>query len=549
MDIANVTAEQSSSDDGVLISRSSARQIVVEDRQLCCVDLIDNLQLEVIDLRACMTPLHLTVRGCPKVQNVLLPEAGTPAVVHWDFGAGAAPVHICGLLGKFDSCQDDGRTTRILSGAVPFPTALLVPEGWDAPPSYEVALLVCLAPHWPKGEDVFGPASPIRAAVVNGAELPEDLAVAAMSLQSLTIVGAARLTSISLAAPLEMLEIVGCPQIAQISASGERLRVAGGQANEIRVQGAWASGQFTDTASRLGVSLIDHLMATGCRHIQPDHLLLGNATNPIGVLPHPDCLGDPKWRALLIGFVERTSNCTSILPAMKLLALLMRTGLAADEAWAARNRLYANLGRPRRADDEFPWLWQSPRDLAAEVYEADLELWIACRETSDAARGFALAQQNLRRTFQMAAVLRVARQVAGVVLGELIAMVAASVEGIVIGRTWINGNEESAVQMSQSIARMVEALVLLREHEAAQTALGHLPELIVRLMRPASQLAPLSALASLGMSQAQVALMARSRTLARSNSALAAQFHSAALQPAKTQLLAHIRTKEIALAV
>lgn len=553
MNIQTEAADRAALAEGVFIIGRLERRIVCQDKTLRCVDLIDNPELEEIDLKACKTPLHLTVRGCPKLARVFLPEAGAPAVIHWDFGAGSDPVVIHGMLGQFDSCQDDTTTTRVVSEAAPFTCTLLLPEAADRPNfSHEIdaELFICLSENLPDGLALFGPDSSLRLAVLNGVDLPTDVVIGANRLHSLTLVGATKITSVSVAVPLGLLEIESCPKITRIAASGGRLRVAGGHADEIRVEGAWASGQFTDTSSRLGLSLIDHLSATGCRHIQPDHLMLENATHPLGVLPDPDCLHDPKWRSLLLGFVHHTSNSTSILPALKLLSLLMQSGLTAEETWIARNRLYANLGRSASAmRGEFPWIWQTPRDLAAEVYEVDLALWMDCLEQSPSARSFNLREQALRRTIQMASMLRVARRKEGLVQAELVTTVKASIEGIVIGRTWINGNEESATQMSQSIARMVEALVLLREHEAARTALGHLPDLILRLMHPASQLAPLSALASLGLVQAKVELMARSRSLARSNAGLAAQFHAAALQPAKTQLLSQIQTKEIALAV
>lgn len=550
MELVIATAEHPAFDDGLLIAGSQVPQIVVQNKHVRCVDLIGNPQVELIDLRACTTPIHLTVRGSARVHTVLLPQTGVPAVIHWDFGTGAEPLSIHGLLGQFDSCQDDGRTTRILSGPKPFRTALVVPDGALKVPTADAELFVCLSCNLPDAKAPFREIRSLRAAVLNGVDLPEDVEILAEQLQSLTIVAAAKLTTLTLSAPVEVLDIAACPKIAAIIASGTRLRVEGGLADEIRVQGAWATGQFSNTTSRLGLSLIDHLMAFGCRYIQPNRLPLENATNPIGVLPHPDCLFDPKWRALLIGFVHQTSNSTSILPALKLLDLLMHTGLSAEETWVARNRLYANLARPKAgALGEFPWLWATPSDLASEVYEADLVLWIRCRPRSESAKAFDLPRQTFRRTLQIAAVLRMARKLNGTDRAELVAVASASVEGIANRRTAISGQEESAEQMGQSIARIVEALVLLRDDPAVQTTLGQLPALIIRLMPSVSQLAPLSALALLGLLKAKVALLERARSLARNETALAAQFHAAALLPPKTNLLSNIQPTEIAFAV
>ena len=291
--------------------------------------------------------------------------------------------------------------------------------------------------------------------------------------------------------------------------------------------------------------MVKHLAADRCRHIRPDHLSLENATNPLAVLPDPDCIWDPKWRGLMLDFVMHTANSASILPALKLARALYDTGLPAVDAWHARTCLYANLGQAKPARrDAIDWVWHTPRDLAAEVYEADLVLGLACWG-GDIAEHLGLMQKNMDRTIQMAAVLRLARGATLEMRDLLLAAVRKSVDAIIIGATWINGNEERPQQMAQSMALMLEALVMLRSHGDAMAILARLPDLVTRLMRPVNQLAPLVALAALGLPQARTALMSRARAEAEDDPALAAQFHAAALQPAKAALLSHIQIEEI----
>lgn len=527
---------------GILVMQRAASHLRADDSRLRCVDVIDNPNLETLDLAACAAPVHLTVRGCPKLTTVLLPETPKGAVLHWEFGETNSPVKVFGALASFDSCQPNGHTCQIKTDGEMYLSSVLVPSG-AAPPAQtdEPALFVLLGP--PEGS--FNPAaivSPnLRAVHLNG--LPEtfDLELNGPALTQVQIVNLPKLKHLKAGPEMSALSVIHCRALRTITSSGSVLRIHHSGVDDLALTGVWDHAHFAGVNAHLKGGLIGSTQAHNCRHIFSDVASLANATAPLSVLPTPEAIHDPYWRTTLHRWVATTASPSAVLPALKILLVLLETGDEPDIVWAMRRDLHrrhaklAHLGKGKAA------VWSIPQDLAFETQETDFGLWRATIGRGAQDSTYQEALEHLPWILPMSVLARGARR-AGSEEERTTCLQAltASLANLPESFETFSKRHEPLSNTLVGIARLIEGLLPLRTHPAVMQIFVDLPTLLEKTLAPASRLSPLTALNQMGLTGAAASLLAQARDLLAEDPDLAAKFHAAALQPPRSDLLAGI---------
>lgn len=528
--------------DGVFVIRNGARTLQAADTDLRCVDLIDNPYLETLDLSACATPVHLTVRGCPKLATVLLPDAPEGAVLHWEFREADSPVKVFGALASFDSCQPDGHTCQIQANGVPYDRSLLVPAGAPQPTLADETALVILLGTAEGGLQSAPLVTPkLRAVHLHSVGTADELDLNGPALTQAQIVNLPALKHLKAGPEMAALSVAGCPDLCTLTASGSVLRIHRSGTDEMDLMGVWDHAHFVAVNARLKSGLIGSTQAYNCRHIFSDAASLSNATAPLAALPTPEAIHDPYWRTTLHRWVNTTHAPSAVLSALKILHALLDTGGAADELWTMRRHLHqrhaklSHLGTGRAA------LWKAPRDLALETQQADFALWRACAAQGVEDPAYQAALANLPWVLPMAVLARAARTASSEQERQtLLAHIAASMGKMPTGSD-PEKRQESHDQTLVGVARLIEGLLPLRTDPAVAVIFWDLPAFLEKTLSAPARLSPLVALNQMGLTSAGAQLLAQARGLLKDNPDLAAKFYAAALQPPRTDLLAAIQ--------
>lgn len=526
--------------DGAFVSVDAITHLAVDDPRLRCLDLVNSPTLESLDLSACQSPAHLTVRGCPNLSYVRLPAGGEGACIHWDFGTGGVSVHIEGSIALFDCCHDDGRTAKADPLGEPYVDGVVRTGIMNAAQSQEfrehAELLVSFETGLVDPHALQQCHPQLRALHLLGSVLPQTIDLHGPNLEFVAIADSRDLTRIIASVSVARLSLLRCSLVSHIVNSGDWLRVEGGRAPELKLEGAWNHAHFVRTASKLVSGPIEDVTAHGCPHIRPELVSLANASNPLAFLPNEDCIRDPQWRSLIIGWIERTTNRATILPALKLTGVLIETGFAPEAGWQLRCKLAHNTARKAfKARCQELWSWDTPEDLAFETYTEDLTLWLRCR-SAPGVPDFDAKLQTARGAMQIATLVRQARSTDR--LAQRLCLEAAYQAMEHIGSR--DTCEATDGQITIAIKRTIETLVPARALPEAPAVLARLPRFIRTVAADDLCLEALSALAALGLSAANVELVRRSRELAAEKADLAARFHAAAFAPRKADILTHI---------
>lgn len=529
--------------DGIFVMQNAARHLRAENARLRCVDLIDNPLLETLDLSACATPVHLTVRGCPKLTTVLLPVAPEGAVLHWEFGAGDSPVQVFGALASFDSCQPDGHTCQIQTDGAPYDRSLLIPSGAPQPaPADDTALVVLLGTSQEglQSKPLISPT--LRAIHLHGVGTADELDLNGPALTQAQIINLPALKHLQAGPEMSALSVTRCPELCTLTASGSVLRIHRSGKDDMDLVGVWDHAHFVAVNARLKSGLIGSTQAHNCRYIFSEAASLSNATAPLAALPTPEAIHDPYWRTTLHRWVNTTHDPSAVLSALKILHALLETGGEADDIWAMRRHLHqrhaklAHLGTGRSA------LWKAPRDLAFETQQADFALWRACAAQGVEDPAYQGALKALPWVLPMAVLARAARSASSEEERQtLLTCLSASMGNMPTGSDIPAKRQEPHDQTLVGVARLIEGLLPLRTVPTVADMFWNLPAFLEKTLSAPARLSPLVALNQMGLSSAGAQLLAQARGLLKDNPDLAAKFHAAALHPPRTDLLAAIQ--------
>lgn len=98
---------------GAFLIGHPAETLTLCDAGLRCLDLVDCAALTSLNLTACRSDLHLTVRGCPNLKTVHVPSRGSAgATIHWDFDESMPEVWLQGRVLSLDACWAGGQFAR-----------------------------------------------------------------------------------------------------------------------------------------------------------------------------------------------------------------------------------------------------------------------------------------------------------------------------------------------------------------------------------------------------------------------------------------------------
>lgn len=532
--------------DGVLICRSAERAVRAQDARLRAIDLIDNPELEYLDLTACSTPVHLAVRGCPRLACVRLPEGAQGAILHWEFGTADAAVRIEGALTSFDSCQQDGHTCRLRSSEGPFSRTLLVAPGSRAiSGARDIELLVHLDPVVAAEEALSAVGHGLRAVHLHAVSTPRSLNLGLPTLRDVQLVGLSSLENLWAGVSMLRLEITQCPRLRSIIASGHALRVARSAGDDLTLTGVWDHAHFTDVSARLNQGVIATLQAQGCRFIRSDAQTLSNATAPLAGLPHADAIHEPYWREMLKLWVRATEGSSDTLGALRILQALLDTGETPEEIWTLRCALHHRHTRIPSVTCGAAVIWSAPRDLSFETHEADFALWASCGARGADVTAYSDALTTMVWSQPMGALARAAQKADVEQRETYLLKLAAAIDALMHGITYREGLIEPFELSRIGLARMIEALLVQRDHALASLCISRLPLLIRAMFSDGDRITPLRALSRLGLPGAASELLHQARKLTRSDPELAARFLAAGLEPVQSDLLSHIRSEEI----
>lgn len=525
--------------DGAFVRAGHISDLVIDEADLRCIDLVHGPNLRSVDLRACRQPVHLTVSGCPNLERVWLPSSGEGACVHWDFGEGGKTVTIEGSIELFDCSFGNKRSAHAQASKLPYSSARIylgeiAEELLRA--CCEAELVISSATTAVDAGELQKLNPKVRALHLIGGDLPSTCELFAPNLECVTIVDSRELDELVASTSVERLTLVRCSRVSRIVNVGHLLRVEGCRTPELKLEGAWNRAHFVQTTSRLVSGPIEEISSHGCPHIHPEIVSLANASNPLAFLPSEDCIHDPKWRALLIGWISRTTSRATILPALKLISALIESGLPPDAGWELRSKLAANTARKAfKARCQDSWSWDATEDLAFETYTEDLSLWLRCRDASGAS-DHREKLCSARGAMQISALVRQARSSDGEARDHCLQAALHAIE-----RIRSRGNFEGTDgQITVAIKRIVEALVPARAQPQARAILVSLPRFVAIIASDVVSLEVLSKLAALGLRSANVELIRRARSLAAEQSDLAAHFHAAAFAPRVSTILADV---------
>lgn len=529
--------------DGVFVIRNGARTLRAADTDLRCVDLIDNPHLETLDLSTCSTPVHLTVRGCPKLTTLILPDAPEGAVLHWEFGEADSPIRVFGALASFDSCQPDGHTCQIQTDGAAYDRSLLVPSGATLlAPVNDMALVVLLGASTRVLQNTPVITPRLRAIHLHAVGTADELDLNGPALTQAQIVNLSALKHLKAGPEMSALSVTRCPELCTLTASGSVLRIHHSGKDAMDLVGVWDHAHFLAVNARLKSSLIGSTQAHNCRHIFSDAASLSNATAPLAALPTPEAIHDPYWRTTLHRWVNTTHAPSAVLSALKILHALLDTGGAADELWTMRRHLHQRHAKLSHLVTGRSALWKAPRDLAFETQQADFALWRACAAQGVEDAAYQAALKALPWVVPMAVLARAARRASSEQDRQaLLAYLSASMGSMAAGSDIPTNCQEPDDQTLVGVARLIEGLLPLRTDPTVADIFWNLPVFLEKTLSAPARLSPLAALNQMGLSSAGAQLLAQARGLLKDNPDLAAKFHAAALQPPRMDLLAAIQ--------
>lgn len=386
---------------------------------LTAIDIQGPPELRILDLRALPAGLHVTVRGSPQLSTLRLPSDDQGFVVHVDFGEGTPALRVEGAVHRLDACwitdgqlrEADPHWTQRCLGRKCVQRAWLGPV--DALPSdVELALV-----HGGRG------ALDLRGAAARILDLRNTQAqrVTVDDEVSLQVTGAPELEEVS-ANRFERLRLSNVPALRHVAGHGRRMSVReGAEVNELHVSGRWDFIALTRCAP-------PRVVAPWTRSFQLDmchavHRLQGASGCTLSVrgivaplVPGASCVtvtpapweeveaalqgGFPFNAQVLDPWMDRLREPELASRAIGLLQALLAQGQDPEILWDARmNILSAHTREPF-------WCWSFPEDQADRAWDADVDLWLGCRQDGNRADRFREFLEMAHEPIQVAAIAR-----------------------------------------------------------------------------------------------------------------------------------------------
>ena len=405
-----------SADGGCSLTQAGLQHVQMTDPQLRALDLRNCPDLALIDLRASTQPeLHLSVIGCPRLQQIWLPNNGR-AYVHIDTDRQKPALQIFGGLAHIDAAWRQGRLDKQAPDG----------EAWSFAAVGTLAQLQGL-PVIETGHGLWVLIETPEQAVLDlnpPASVGEVLMLHSKALKHLRwwgkaqgcldIRGATALRQIDMFSACDRLTLSACPALALVEGPADleqnaklSLHQGSGAAKGLHLNMRFSEATLVDShVHRLVMFTPQVLRLLRCNALSQIKLSPGCTVECEGYTP--PSLRDIATTVLDEGTVlhalarmkagdaEAWPNLRTILPMassvkmvprmLKGLESAMDLGISMREIWETRLELYARHNFPRLQPQQKPsvqqlwqgsqaWNWKMASDLGHDGWRADWRIW------------------------------------------------------------------------------------------------------------------------------------------------------------------------------
>lgn len=397
---------------GVLRDQAGSTLTMVAP-ELCYLDVIDCPELVSLDLSRCHPNCHVTLRGCPSLRSLYVPETGSGAVIHLDSGDTVPSLHVFGCVDHFDACWTSGQCA-VSADDVPWRHLWVSRHVSDlsrSHPAFDAECWVVLAPAAPH---LVVDAPQLRHFYVSGSRELLALSVLGMAPErsQIEVQTLPELVSMEVKVGTASAWIRECRALTELSGAVTELHASqvGQRAEALHVD--MTTDRFHLCHSRvssLTLSQPTALFLVHCPTIERVSLPPTTTVHCEGAVPPPlvgvatvvvdeavvmsliaayrhDPASTMAELATLIPSMSPASHC---IKALRLLDQLAQCGAPLEEVWAIRLALSVQHLTPHSASRHgvvngakhkahSEWLWELPSDLGREGWQADYRLWVRC---------------------------------------------------------------------------------------------------------------------------------------------------------------------------
>lgn len=521
---------------GILLRDCMARDIVIAT-DVSWVDIVNAPNLLSISIRS-EEPVHLSISGCPALHRILLPEAERGSVLHVDFGADETALFVAGTIRSIDTCSQLFEPTAVAAKEAPFQGAQLLHNSSAVDllrNAHKRQLSIFQGISGDTSAKVISLLKDLRGLILTNSNLPQ-VALDYRSAEFIRFSSLPDLAKITMQGRVRDLEIENCPLVDEISGSGRTMRMRNASTTALSIFGMWDRGIFENVGAQLHAEAVASIMAMRCSKILPSHLDMGNATNPLGILPTPEAIKEEKWQALLLNWVMVTELRSSALAGLRLLKALHEAGVCARSIKEARTALKLNVST--KAAKKRKWAWPAT-ELEVETYHADLQLLKALAEDQAVTLQEISELGPFENLAQMIAVTKLLRDGDDELVCDFLEEgLAQSIESFEPRKIMRSRRED--MRQKEMIKPFVEGLFALRKRGEFGRMLTKLPGLLRKLCGETDALPYIALLCSYGLKAARKELLREAQNLKQRNSNLSSSYLAAAMAPAQSTLLAEI---------
>lgn len=403
-------------DGGCALSQAGVHHALMTDPTLRALDLRDCPDLEVVDLRASTQPeLHLSVIGCPRLRQILLPDHSR-AFLHIDTGKQKPALQVFGGVAQIDAAWRSGRFEKQAAEGTAWSFVavgtLEQVQGWHCPDQGLGLWALIETPDLPI-LDLHPPAS-VSEVLLPPSNSLQHLRWWGSALGSLDIREATALTHIDVFSGCALIMLSACPALATIEgpvSPSQNARLSmhqkSGAAKRLHLNMRFSEVTLVDSdVIRLVMFTPQVLRLLRCHSLykiklSPNCNVECEGYTPASlrdvataVLDEGTVLhalermksGDPEAWPQLRAMLPMASSARLVPRMLKGLKSAMDLDVDMQEIWETRLELYARHIFPRlkpnqkashqqllRGQQE--WCWTLASDLGHDGWRADWQIW------------------------------------------------------------------------------------------------------------------------------------------------------------------------------
>lgn len=386
---------------GARIDAGASEVLRVREPAMRFLHISAGAHLRELDLGSCSPGIDITLDGCPHLSLIRLPVAGHGAVLHLNSEKPASSLEITGTIQSLDACWSGSSFAVDAQGAPPFIDARFGAPRRTESKSHDIVIEY--------GGQVpallaFSTDPRLRQLVVlNAPQLKELHLPAHRALERVQLSDCSNLEQVR-GARIHRLQLVACPSLQRLQASGHAARLSNGTgAEHLHIEQPWTHLTISDSEVRsLHAPAVGELLLRDCYKLveaqiadQTAVTLSGDTRVALEALSQLR-LDERAISGLLVQVQEGDAVaqrmlehwCSHARRPWEYLETLRALAAAESDPlylWRLRCRLHArsNLSQGSVPDEagclvyaERHWNWRLPSDRYMEGWEADLSLWL-----------------------------------------------------------------------------------------------------------------------------------------------------------------------------